>query len=88
MLIVMPKAKKDIKKISDWYAKKLHGLGLVFLEHLQFHFGRIKKYPSQYMFIDREIQRCLLDKFPYKILFFIADDDVTILRVRHNRQSP
>ncbi len=88
MLIVTSKAGKDIEKINDWYSKKMLGLDLIFLEHLQFNFSRIAKYPTQYMFIDEEIQRCLMDRFPYKIFFSIVDGDITILRIRHNKQKP
>ncbi len=88
MLRINIAAAKDIRKAKDWYAQKSLGLGVVFLKHLNFHFKKIETYPSQYMFVNKRVQRCQLKRFPYKIYFTVKNDDIIILRLRHNKQKP
>jgi plasmid stabilization system protein ParE len=49
---------------------------------------RIARYPHAWSVHRVEIRKCLLHKFPYKVLYSVEKDHVVILAVAHQHRRP
>lgn len=87
-LIVRPLAEADISRAFRWYEAEYRGLGLQFLEALDEGFERISESPLHYAEIVGGIRRKLLNKFPFGIFFVFENEEVRVLAVLRQAQSP
>jgi len=87
-LVIKPIALIDIDEAVGWYESELKGLGNRFLQKLDEAFNKLQKNPQHYSKIYDPVRRILLRKFPYKILYLVADDgSVVVLAVLHVKRS-
>jgi toxin ParE2 len=49
---------------------------------------RIAEYPETWSLERGDIRKCLLHKFPYKLLYSIEKDHIIIIAVAHQHRKP
>lgn len=86
-------AEYEIKEAALWYDDQQSGLGDQFatacydaIEQIEVQpdrFGRMETIRSR-----RDIRRCVLQKFPYIIVYEIIQDDIFVLAVSHASRRP
>jgi len=64
------------------------GLGLRFKSDVKDALGRIVKWPQGWVRERKEIRRCLLRTFPYKILYSLEDDHIFVIAIAHQHRRP
>ena len=62
------------------------GLGSRFLNEVKGAISRIVKNPQAWGLLDDKIRRCRLQRFPYGIVYAIAQDAIIIVSVTHLTQ--
>lgn len=87
-LIILPEAEEDIKDAYNWYEDRRIGLGYDFILSLEAGFEQILRDPFVYALEYKETRKHLIKRFPYKIIYFIADKKVIILAVLHGKRNP
>ena len=87
-LIVRPEAEADIHNAYQRYEGEVSGLGIQFLEVVDDGLDRISEDPLHYAIIAGGIRRKLLRKFPYGLFFVFDEDEVRVLSVLQQAQSP
>ena len=85
-LEVRPEALSDIEAAARWYDEQQSGLGSEFLQAAVAAIDALPNHPLIYRVRHkrRNIRWKLLDRFPYRIVFRITDDLITIVAVLHS----
>jgi plasmid stabilization system protein ParE len=89
MRVVFSKfAKRELDDAIRYYEIELQGLGKRFREEVRMAAKRIAKYPEAWSVERGEIRKCLLHKFPYKLLYSVEQDHIFIIAVAHQHRKP
>jgi len=89
MKIVFSKiAKHELDDAVIYYELEYQGLGRRFKEEVRKATKRISDYPEAWSIERGEIRKCLLHKFPFKLLYSIEKDHIFIIAVAHQHRKP
>ena len=89
MRVVFSKlAQQELDDASFYYEVELQGLGKRFREEVRKAIRRIARYPEAWSVERGEVRKCLLHKFPYKLLYSIEEDHIFIIAVAHQHRKP
>ncbi len=87
-VVIKPIAFLEIDDAVLYYEKQVTGLSRQFLSAVDDCVNKISKQPNHYLIISSPVRRILLNKFPYKLLYFISDNqEVVIIALIHNKRS-
>ncbi len=64
------------------------GLGYDFSIKVHAAIQNIVNYPTAWQFIEEDIRRCLVNRFPYGVVYSIEHGEIFILAVMHMRRHP
>lgn len=70
------------------YEMEQQGLGIRFKLKVQKSIDRINKFPEAWPIARGEVRKCLVNKFPYKVLYSIQKNDIVILAIAHQHRKP
>ncbi len=74
-------ARNELGDAAHFY--EYEGLGKLFRTEIRKAAKRIASYPESWAIEKGEIRKCLLHKFPYKLLYSIEKDHIFIIAVAH-----
>ncbi len=81
-------AKQELEDAVRYYELKLQGLGIKLENEVYKAIKQILEYPNAWSFESSNIRKCLLHRFPYKLLYSVEDDYIFITAVAHQHQKP
>jgi len=81
-------AKQELEDTITFYELEFQGLGKRFKEEVKRSIERITEYPMALAAERGDVRKCLLHKFPHKILFSIETDHILIIAVAHQHRKP
>ena len=81
-------AEREFFNVIEYYEECQTGLGLRFSEEIYATIKRICEHPYAWTEIDKKTRRCLTNKFPYGILYRIAENEIRIMAVMHLHRKP
>ena len=81
-------AKRELSDATDFYEMEFTGLGKRFREEVKKALARISHYPEAWSVERGDIRKCLLHKFPYKLLYSIEKDHIFLIAVAHQHRKP
>lgn len=92
-LIVLPAAELEASDGAASYDARRNGLGDEFLDELFKAYDRIRANSrslarAEFYTGGREIRRCMLNRFPYLVVYECRGPDALILAVSHVRRRP
>ena len=87
-VILSPSALTDSEQARDWYERREPGLGYEFLDALDATIAKVAEYPGTFRFIRNPFRRCLMNRFPFMVVFEERDDCIWILAVFHTSRNP
>lgn len=83
------KARKDWREAKEFYEEKEdYQLSQRFSQETESALERIVQFPEAWAKIFKEKRRCLLEDFPYGIIYKIRGDELFILSTAHLRKKP
>lgn len=85
-VIIRPEAEYDLEKAYSWYEDKQVGLGDRFLDQVKYSIHFIAQNPYASPKVYKDTRKHLLQKFPFKIIYFINNDKINILAVLHGKR--
>ncbi|MFO1432119.1 MAG: type II toxin-antitoxin system RelE/ParE family toxin [Candidatus Competibacteraceae bacterium] len=89
MKIIFSKlAKQELDDATRYYEIQYRGLGKRFRKEVYIAVKRILKYPEAWSSSGGDVRKCLLHKFPYKLLYSIEADHIFIIAVAHQHRRP
>jgi hypothetical protein len=83
-----PCAEQELDKAVGYYEEYRSGLGLEFAEEVYATIARITAYPKAWTKLSKHTRRCLLNRFPFGIIFQVKDSIVRIIAVANLNRKP
>lgn len=83
-----PEAKDDLNEAIEYYENCEPGLSDDFSSEVLATIGNVVNYPTLWPIIEEDIRRCLVNRFPYGIIYSIEQGGIFILAVMHLRRHP
>ena len=87
-LIIKPFAELDATEAANWYNDKREGLGNEFLLALDAKINAIRRNPSHFQVVYKNIQRALTERFPYGIFYVVEDETIYVIAIQHTSRNP
>jgi len=81
-------AKLELEDAVAFYELEFPGLGIRFKQEVKKAIDKILEYPKAWSVEKGDIRKCLLHKFPYKLLYSIESDHIFIIAVAHQHRKP
>ena len=78
----------ELEDAVHFYELEFESLGRRFKEEVKRAATRISEYPKAWSVERGDVRKCLLHKFPYKLLYSIEEDHIFIIAVAHQHRKP
>jgi plasmid stabilization system protein ParE len=83
-----PEAEEELFDAIDYYQSLAPNLGESFAQEVYKTIQRILDFPMAWPEVRPTIRRCLLNRYPYSILYTIKNDQVVVLAVMNLYRKP
>ncbi len=83
-----PEAKKEFDGAVDFYERNRAGLGLEFAEEVYATIARIIQFPDAWSVMSENSRRCMINRFPYGLIYQIKSNSLRIIAVAHLQRRP
>jgi len=83
-----PEAEKEFYEAVEYYEKCRKELGLEFAKEVYSTIERIVGFPQSWSEVSKNMRRCLVNRFPYGIIYTVRDKEIIILAVMHLNRKP
>jgi plasmid stabilization system protein ParE len=87
-LTIRKEAELDIDEQFDYYEEKREGLGHDYLLCIEDALDKLQRNPLVYRKIHKELRRIPIRRFPYRIFYFVQNNNVIVTAVFHARKDP
>ncbi len=87
-LIYHPDAEAELIEAAQFYEQRVSTLGAQFLDAVDKAIRTIVHAPERSTFIDADVRRYLMPRFPYAIYYRVTADQIRILALKHHRRHP
>jgi plasmid stabilization system protein ParE len=81
-------AEKEFNAAIDYYEDREIGLGYDFSVEVFTAIHNIANYPKAWPVVEDDVRRCLVNRFPFGVLYSVEQKDIFILAVMHQRRLP
>ena len=83
-----PRANAELNEAIRYYDKRQFGLGLDLAEEVYSAIRRASEYPEAWSAMSRNTRRCLVNRFPYGVIFQITSGKLRIIAVANLHRRP
>jgi toxin ParE1/3/4 len=83
-----PEAEAEFLEAIEYYEERERGLGYDLSIEVFATIQNIITYPSAWPVVEEGVRRCLVNRFPYGVIYSIEQDEIFILAVMHLRRHP
>ncbi|MDP2990846.1 MAG: type II toxin-antitoxin system RelE/ParE family toxin [Kiritimatiellota bacterium] len=83
-----PQANDEFDQAVRYYENCQPGLGLEFAEEVYATVARILEYPEAWSPMSKNTRRCLVNRFPFGVIFQIKPDILRIVAVANLHRRP
>jgi plasmid stabilization system protein ParE len=81
-------ARQELEDAVRYLELEHPGLGRAFKAEVRKASLRIAAYPKAWSAERGDVRRCLLHKFPYKLMYSLEDDHILVIAVAHQHRRP
>lgn len=81
-------AAKELRDAMAFYEMEFAGLGAQFAEEVRSTIDRVVRHPTGWSVEHGDVRRCLLQRFPYKVLYSLEADHVLVIAIAHLHRRP
>jgi len=83
-----PRADAELSEAVRYYEERQSGLGLVFAEEVYAAIRRVSEYPDAWSILSQNTRRCLVNRFPYGVIFQVKSGVLLIIAVANLHRQP
>lgn len=87
-VIFHPKADDEFQRAIEAYWLESVELGLRFYRSVLETVTRIEVHPQVWPRLRGPVRKCLVNEFPYKLLYVVETDRILVVAVMHGRRKP
>lgn len=81
-------ARDELEDAFNYLELEFEGLGRRFKSEVRSAAKLIARHPPAWSVERGEVRKCLLHKFPYKLLYSIETDHIFIIAIAHQHRKP
>lgn len=81
-------AEKETEEVADYYDHQLSGLGAEFYHELSTIMDLLETNPRMGVVYFGPYRRVMLQRFPFAVYYEIADNQIRVMAVAHQRRLP
>jgi plasmid stabilization system protein ParE len=81
-------AQSEFDAAIDNYDAQRFGLGIEFEGEVEQALERIDNYPEAWSPLSSRVRRCLLNRFPYSVIYELRSESIMIVAIQHHHQKP
>jgi len=81
-------AQQEMDESFEFYEEQMAGLGHDFLTEILTAFKRIKQNTDAWTPFSDQTRRCLVNRFPYGIVYQVRVDEILVVAVAHLHRKP
>ena len=81
-------ARQELEDAVRYYELEYAGLGRRFKEEVRKGALRIVEYPQAWSIEKGDVRKCLLHKFPYKLMYSVEENYILVIAVAHQHRKP
>ena len=81
-------AEQELVEAVDYYNAQCPGLGFEFAAEVKKTFVRINDFPKTWPLISKRAHRCILNRFPYGVLYQIRENEILVIAIMHMKRDP
>lgn len=81
-------ARRDLADATAYYEDQMPGLGIQLLDEVRAAIDRIRAFPLAWQPLSQRTRRCLLNRFPYGVIYEQRKDEIVIVAVGHQHRHP
>ena len=83
-----PLAIDELDAVVAYYEERREGLGLEFAREVELVIARIAEHPFAGRGLSRHTRRCLVNRFPYGVIYRVESDALWIVAVANLQRRP
>ena len=87
-LKIIEPAEIELHDAFEYYEIQNPGLGKKFMEEFNKGISRIKQHPKNWTVVEGNVRKCILNKFPYNIIYAVENKLIVIIAIAHQRRKP
>ncbi|MCU7939529.1 MAG: type II toxin-antitoxin system RelE/ParE family toxin [gamma proteobacterium symbiont of Bathyaustriella thionipta] len=87
-LTVRKEAELDISRCFNFYEEHRLGLGHDFLLCVDAVISKIERNPLLYKKVYKDLRRVPIERFPYRIFYFVPSEHIIVTAVFHAHKDP
>jgi plasmid stabilization system protein ParE len=84
----LPEAENDLINAVTYYEDCQQSLGIDFTFEVDKAIARILEYPTAWTALSKNCRRCLLNRFPYGIIYSIEEKFILIISIMNLHRHP
>ena len=81
-------AEQEFYDSQDYYEEQQTNLGERFEKEIHSTLNRIQKFPNMYVKIRKDVRKCVVNKFPFNLLYSVEEDHILIIAIAHHHRKP
>ena len=81
-------AEAELDQAIAYYEDCRPGLGLELAEEVYSAIARIVQFPDAWSLISRRTRRCLVNRFPFGVIYHVKSNAIRIIAVAHLSRRP
>ena len=83
-----PEAAREFEEAVRFYQQRGPHLARRFNSEVRIAISKIVTTPKRWKILEEDIRRCLVNVFPYSVLYAVEEDYVLIVAVAHGKRQP
>ena len=83
-----PEAELEFNQAIDYYEECQPNLGLDFVDEVYNTIQRVVAFPNAWQPLDKNIRRCLTNRFPFGVIYLKKEDEIIFLAVMQLNKKP
>jgi hypothetical protein len=83
-----PEAVRELSQVVDYYNDCQPSLGLDFLREVYISIQNILAYPQAWTPLSKNTRRCLVNRFPFGVIYQITKNSVLIIAIMQLNRKP
>ena len=87
-IIILDEAEHELVEAIGYYESKSPGLGLDFLNEIQFGLEIIRRLPTLWPLRKDGTRRYLVHRFPYLVVYMHHEDHIWVIAFAHCKRKP
>jgi plasmid stabilization system protein ParE len=81
-------AQIELDDAIDYYEEQRAGLGFEFAQEVEQALERVNHYPEAWSPLSSRVRRCLVNRFPYSVIYKIRREFLIIVAIQNHHREP